>query len=73
MKENVRQALLEVEQILMQDIGSRFIPEARITLLVRIPGNSDATVMLTTDVGAEVIEAVRKQFAMPDMQEAVRG
>jgi len=65
--------MLDVEHLLIEQIGPRFVQGAHITLIVRIPGKPEAGVMLTTDTRDEVVKEVNLRFDQADMQDAVRG
>lgn len=68
----VKTAMLHVEQVLLDHIAPIFSPQAKFTLLVRLPGNEAANVMLTTDT-AEAVDALARQFNVPDAQHEVRA
>jgi hypothetical protein len=66
------EVLLDIERH-MQAIAAHFVEDARMTLVVRVPDNDRATVMLTTDTRAGALRAVSVGFGMQDQQEVVRA
>lgn len=65
--------MLHVEDVLITHIKPVFKPEARITLLVRIPDNPGAEVMLSTDDDFPALQdALARSIAREDQQSVVR-
>ena len=74
LNETKRQTLLHVEQVLLNHIAPCFNPECVVTLLVRLPGNPKADVMLSTDPEPkEALAALQRAQARADQQDLVRN
>lgn len=74
MNDTKRQTLLHVEQLLLNHIAPCFNPECVVTLLVRLPGNLNADVMLSTDPEPkEVLASLLRAQARADRQDLVRN
>ena len=74
MNDTKRQTLLHVEQLLLNHIAPCFNPECVVTLLVRLPGNLNADVMLSTDPEPkEALAALQRAQARVDQQDLIRN
>lgn len=51
----------ELAHHLNQIHGAYFVPEVRLTLIARLPGNDDADVVVTADDTAEVLKAIQRR------------
>jgi hypothetical protein len=68
----VEHALLTVERILTQEIAPHFAGHAKLSLLVRVPGNPAADVLITTDDHPlSAVAALARRFCVPDMRHHV--
>lgn len=47
----------------MDDIAAQFIPGAKVTIIVRIPGNDEADFMLTSDRPEDLIRLLDRRIA----------
>jgi predicted RNA-binding protein with PUA domain len=51
----------ELAHHLSQIHGAYFVPEVRLTLIARLPGNDDADLVVTADDTAEAIKALQRR------------
>lgn len=66
MNENTKSTLRHCERVLNEELAPHFVPEAQFALVVLIPGNAEASVLMTTAPIDDVRAAFERAALHPD-------
>jgi hypothetical protein len=71
MNENTKQILRHCERVIFEELAPNFVPEAKFALLIHVPGNPQADVLILSGTIEEAREAFERAAVRDNAREIV--